>query len=139
MEIEIFALCDAATQYGPRFNILGVFDVLHTKSFPLVYPQCSVALRIRFQQIEAGQHKIKINFVDEDGKEFMRSLDSGINVVFKGKQQSGVANLILNIQRLKIDKEGQYSIDLAIDGKFVRSLPIFVKSINDLPPTPIYE
>jgi len=133
MDIEIFALCDAATETGGKLNILGAFDCLYAHKFPVMHPQCSVALRIRFSRIEEGVHKIKINFVDEDGKAILPSLNANTDIKFKEEQQYVVSNLILNIHNLKVEKPGQYSIDLAIDGKSENSLPLFVRLV---PPRP---
>ena len=67
MDIEVFAICDAATESGGKLNILGAFDSLYGSKLPIVHPHCSIALRIRYSKIEEGQHTIRINFVDEDG------------------------------------------------------------------------
>ena len=127
MEIEIFALCDAATESGGKLNILGAFDTLYARKLPATHPQCAVVLRVRYSRIEAGKHTIRINFVDEDGKAILPSLDGGTDIKFREGQQYAVSNLILNIHNLKLSKEGQYSIDLAVDGKFEKSLPLFLK------------
>ena len=36
-------------------------------------------------------------------------------------------NFIINIQQLKFDKPGQYSIDLAVNGRQEASLPLLVR------------
>lgn len=133
MDIEVFALCDAATETGGKLNILGAFDCLYAQKFPVMHPQCSVALRIRFSRIEEGGHRIKINFVDEDGKSILPSLNANVEIKFKEEQHYVVSNLILNIHNLKIEKAGPYSIDLAINGKSEKSLPLFVRHV---PPRP---
>ena len=133
MDIEVFALCDAATEAGGKLNLLGAFDCLYAHKFPVMHPQCSVALRIRFSRIEEGSHKIRINFVDEDGKPLLPSLNANTDIKFKEHQQYVVSNLILNIHNLKVEKAGRYSIDLAINGKSEKSLPLFVRMA---PPRP---
>lgn len=60
MEVEIFALCDAATDYGGRLNLLGTFEQIRTKQFPAAHPHFAVALRIRFERIEEGDHPVRI-------------------------------------------------------------------------------
>ncbi len=127
MNIEVFALCDAATDERGKLNILGAFDTIWSKQVPLQYPQCSIALRIRFTAIERGQHKVAVNFVDLDGKPLIPSAKGPVNINFPDEQRSGAANLILNIQQMKIPRFGNYSIDLAIDGRNEASLPLFVK------------
>ena len=54
----------------------------------------------------------------------MPSLDAKINVDFPQNMDSSIANLILNIHGLKIEKFGKYSVDLAIDGRQEASLPL---------------
>ncbi|MEK6634821.1 MAG: hypothetical protein AABY38_00560 [Planctomycetota bacterium] len=124
MNKEVFVLCDAATETVGKLNILGAFDNIYSRSAPATHPQCAIALRVRFNQIEKGEHKIRVNIVDEDGKLIMPSLDAKINVDFPQNMDSSIANLILNIHGLKIEKFGKYSVDLAIDGRQEASLPL---------------
>ena len=128
MKIEIFALCDAATDYHGKLNILGTFDAIWSKQIPIVHPQCAIALRLRFSRIEEGEHRIKINIIDEDGKLVAPSLEANTKLDFGNKSESSVAiNMILNLQRLKFEKYGEYSVDLALDGRQEASLPIHIK------------
>ena len=131
MRLEIISLCDAATDNAGKINILGAFDTIWTSKVPAVHPQCAVALRIRFDAIEKGEHKINLNFVNEDGKSIMPPVDGSIKINFSEGQRSGASNFILNIQGLKIENYGEYSIDLAIDGKSEGSLPLFVRKKNN--------
>jgi len=131
MNIEVYALCDAATNDTGKLNMLGAFDTIGVRQVPAVHPQCAIALRIRFESIERGEHKIAVNFVDLDGKNIIPPMNGPINVNFPDGQRSGSANLVLNIQGLKLEKYGEYSIDLAIDGRREGSLPLFV-----IPPKP---
>ena len=132
MDIEIFALCDAATDYHGKLNLLGTFDAIWTKEMPLVQPQCAVALRLRFSRIEEGEHRIKINIVDEDGKLVAPSLDANTKLDFSNRPETSVAiNMILNLQRLKFEKYGEYSVELAFDGRHEASLPIHIRKPPD--------
>ncbi len=126
MNIEVFSLCDAATNDTGKLNILGAFDTIWMAQVPGIHPQCAVVLRVRFGSLERGEHSIAVNFVDADGKHIIPSASGMINVSFPDGQRTGSANLILNIHGLKIEKFGEYSIDLAIDVKNVASLPLFV-------------
>ncbi len=130
MNIEIFALCDAATQSEGKLNMLGAFDALHLKQVPATHPHCAVALRVRFSRIEQGQHSIKINVVDEDGNPLIQSVEGRMSVKVGPEATSTCVNLILGIMRLKIEKYGPYSVDLAIDGRQEASLPLSVKEFK---------
>ena len=131
MDIEIFTLCDAATDYAGKINILGAFDTIYAKSFPATHPQCAIALRMRFRRIEEGQHRIKLNFVDEDGHSIIPPLDTNVDVKFKENQQSTTRNMILYLQRVTFKNPGIYSIDLAIDGRQEKSLPLIVERVPE--------
>ncbi len=127
MYVEIFSLCDAATSDGGKLNVLGAFDTIWAANVPAVHLQCAIALRIRFVSIERGQHRISVNFVDVDGKHVVPSANGVINVNFPDGHRSGSANLVLNLQMLKIEKYGEYSIDLSVDEKNEASLPLFLR------------
>ena len=127
MKLETFCLCDAATVSGGKLNILGAFDSIQTTQAPAVHSQCAIALRLRFTRIEEGNHRIKITIVDEDGRSIMPDLEGMMTVKFGADDDSAVTNFVINIQQLKLDKFGQYAIDLAVDSRHEASLPLVVK------------
>ena len=127
MRIEIFALSDAATADAGKLNMLGAFDTIWAAKTPAIHPQCTIVLRVRFERIERGEHKVTVQFADADGKNVIPPAQGTITINFPEEQISSSANLILNIQGLKLDRLGEYSIDLAVDGQQKASLPLFVK------------
>lgn len=127
MTIQIAVLCDAATDYNGKLNLLGTFDTIFSGKFPAMHPQCSIALRIVFDRIEEGSHKLRMNFGDEDGKLIMPSMDVPVDVAFPPDATFISRNFVVNIQQLKFDKPGLYSIDVAVDGRQTISIPLAVK------------
>ncbi len=136
MKTEIVTLCDAATEYGGKLNILGSFDCLWVRQLPAVHPHCAVALRLRFNRVEEGEHRLRVNFMDEDGHAVVPTIDAQLNVRFGPDDDSAVANLVLNMQQIKLARYGQYSIDVAVDGRQEASLPLLVKSLPSSEPPP---
>lgn len=132
MKTEVFALCDAATQWAGKLNILGTFDTIFSPQLPATHPQCSVAIRLRFEKIEEGEHRVRVNLVDEDGHLVMPSFDLNLKVQMPEGVQSISTNWVINIQRLQFKSYGQYAIHLAVDGRSEASLPLFVRE----PPQP---
>jgi hypothetical protein len=128
MNIEIVSICDAATDTAGKLNILGAFDTVFTSAVPFKYQHMALALRIRFTRIEEGEHKVKINFVDADGKPVIPPLDGKINIRFAGNAQSAVGNLIINMNNVEFSSDGEYSIDIAINGVQAHALPFFVRT-----------
>lgn len=133
MDMQIAVLCDAATDNNGKLNILGTFDTIHTNQLPAVHPQCSIALRMSFNKVEEGQHKLKLHFVDEDGKLVMPSIDIPVEVVVPEDSIFLSRNFIVNIQQLKFQNPGFYAINIALDGSQVGSIPLLVKKMGPKP------
>lgn len=132
MKVELMVLCDAATEYQGKLNILGTFDAIWARNIPAVHPLCAVALRTRFSKIEEGQHTVKINIIDQDGTSVVKPVETAVNVQFKDTTVTSVAaNMILNIQGLKLPDYGEYSIDLAVDGRHEASLPLYLNKVPE--------
>ena len=127
MDIQIAVLCDAATDNNGKMNILGTFDTIYTSQLPAVHPQCSIAIRMTFNKVEEGTHNVKLNFVDEDGKSVMPPIPIPLEVAVPDETIFLSRNFIVNIQKLKFEKEGLYSIDIAVDGRQEGSIPLLVK------------
>ena len=127
MNIQVAVLCDAATDNNGKLNLLGAFDTIYTQQLPAVHAQCSIALRMTFSKIEEGAHKVKLNFVDEDGKFVMPSIDMPVDIAIPEETHFISRNFVVNIQQLKFEKPGLYSIDLAMDGRQEASIPLLVK------------
>ena len=131
MDIQVAVLCDAATDYKGKLNLLGTFNSVYTQELPANYPQCSIVLRVVFKLVEEGSHKLRINFVDEDGKFVMPSIELPFEVKVPENDSFTYRNFILNIQRLKFEKFGQHAVDIAIDGRQEASIPLEVKQIPE--------
>ena len=132
MNVEIFTVCEAATDNQGKINILGTFDSIQGSALPVVRPHCAIAARLRFSKSEEGEHLIKINIVDEDGKPAVPPFETKGDVRFGDIQRTSVAvNMILNLQGLKFASFGEYAVDLAVDGRHAASLPLVVSKMPE--------
>lgn len=129
MDIQIAVLCDAATDNNGKLNILGTFDTIYTGQLPAIHPQCAIAIRMTFSKAEEGAHKVKLNLVDEDGKSVTPQDIPPIplEVLVPDETIFLSRNLIVTIQNLKLEKEGLYSVNIAVDGRQEGSIPLLVK------------
>jgi hypothetical protein len=133
MNIQVAVLCDAATDDNGKLNLLGAFDTIYTQQLPAVHPQCSIALRVTFGHEDEGAHKLRLNFVDADGRSIMPGIDIPVEVALPGDSHFGTRNFIVNIQQLKFDQPGLYSMDIALDEKQQASIPLLVKHTQPAP------
>jgi hypothetical protein len=129
MDMQIAILCDAATDNSGKLNILGTFDTIYTTQLPAIHPQCSIALRMSFGREEEGAHKVRLMFVDEDGKPVMPNIDMAVDVKVPDDTIFVSRNFIVNIHQLKFDRPGLYSVDIAMDGRQVGSISLLVKQM----------
>jgi hypothetical protein len=127
MKIEIFTLCDAATNNGGKLNILGSFDHIFGREAPITYPLCALAIKLRFEKIELGSKSLRVSFVNADGKSVIPTLDQTFTVNVPPGESTTSANFVLIIQQIKLENFGDYSIDLAIDGRLEGSIPLSVR------------
>jgi hypothetical protein len=117
MQVEIFTLCDAATEHAGKLNIIGTFDALRGFEAPISHPQCAIAGRLRFEQIEEGEHRVMLTFADEDGNIVMPKFDSTLAVKFSPGQRTVTSHFVILIQQIQLPKFGEYTIVLAVDGR----------------------
>lgn len=134
MKLEIFALCDAATDYNGRLNILGAFESVSGGIAPIVRERFSVVARMRFETDESGPHTISVRFQNSDGVKVMSEMKADFTVAFPGHRDSVAINLVMNIGRIKFDTFGKYEVVLNFDGIAASSLPLYVLKDNRVKP-----
>lgn len=130
MKVEVFNLCDfASADAGGKLNIIGIFDALYAKEAPVTHGLCALAVRIRFDSIEVGLKKIRISFTDSDGKLIMPAMEAQIAVQIGSNQPSATAQIVSIMMQLHLPSFGEYSIDLAVDGRQEASTPLYVRQL----------
>jgi hypothetical protein len=129
MNIQVAVLCDAATDDNGKLNLLGSFDTIYARELPAVHPQCAVALRVTFLSGDEGKRQLRLNFVDADGHAIMPPIEIPVEVALPEDMHFGTRNFIINIQQLKFDQPGLYSVDLLLDGQPQASIPLLVKHV----------
>lgn len=130
MKIEVFALCDAATDNRGKMNLLGTFDQIYAAKLPVLHPACAIALRLRFDKMEEGPHDVKLQLVNPDGVPVFRDMEGRVNPRMGADVGSVAVNLILNFQNVKFDEFTDYQINLSIDGIATASLPLRVRQMH---------
>jgi hypothetical protein len=137
MKVEIFSLCDfASADAAGKLNIIGIFDTIFARETPATHGLCALAIRMRFDKIEEGLKKIKISFTDSDGKLVMPAVEAQVGIQVPSNLQSANAQVVSMMMQLHLPNFGEYSIDLAVDGRQEASTPLFVRQAPVIPPLP---
>lgn len=131
MVVEIFSICDAATDYGGRLNLLGAFEGIAAPKAPIVRDRCSLAVRMRFAREEVGRHAVAVRFTNKEGKQPIPDMKAVLNVKVAEGRESGTVNLVLNINRLTFPDFGTYEIQLFVDEAKQASLPLLVAKAKE--------
>lgn len=126
MEIEIFTLCDFAQDNNSKLTIVGTFDSIYAKQFPVTHPSCTVACRLRFAAKEAGEHDLKLRLIDIKGNECIAPVQGNINIPVPANGQMATLNLVFNFNQLQFAASGRYSFELYINGDWKSGLPLFL-------------
>ncbi|MCC6836675.1 MAG: hypothetical protein IT213_16945 [Cytophagales bacterium] len=127
MEIEIFTLADyAADQGNSKLTVVGTFDTLFTQSLPTQHPHCTLAIRFRVANSEAGKHDFEIRTVGPDGKEFIPNIKGDRTVMPNPNADYTTFNVVVNMNNLKLEKAGKHSFEFYFDGEFRSGLTMTV-------------
>lgn len=132
MNIQVAVLCDAATEDASlKLNILGAFDTIYAPQMPAVHPQCTVALRMTFQTGDEGTRKLTLNFINADGRPIMQGIPPlPVQVTLPDDAHFLTRNFIVNIQQLRFDEPGLYSVDVRLDDESHAGIPLLVKLVE---------
>ncbi len=125
MNTEIFTLCDAATVSGGKLNILGSFDTIAASSFPCQHPLCAIAIRMRFDLGEEGEHSFQVHFCDPDMRQVMKPMIQQAVVQIPNERSQTVTH-IWNLLGFELKGAGEYYFELKVDGDIQCRLPLYV-------------
>ena len=127
MNVDVFTLCDFAQNTpGNKMNIVGTFNRIFARQIPAVHPLCALAVLMRFEQIEQGTKNIRVSIIDSDGRPVVPILEAQLNVQISPKESDASVPLAVVIQQISLPRFGEYSVDLAVDGRQEASIPLYV-------------
>jgi hypothetical protein len=134
MKTEIFALCDAATVHAGKLNILGTFDTIWAPSTPVIHQACAIAIKLRFETTELGNHPLRLVFVDADGKT-LNQVQGAVNVACPPDADYSSVMMALGMHQIQLPQYGHYEMRLVVDNQEVAATPLALRP-SAQPPAP---
>lgn len=121
-------LCDAASQGAEgKVNALGIgISQLRAQQVPVQRPVIVLVAQIGFDADEAGAKALAIRVIDADGGNIIPPVDGQIEFTAPEGALSPVAQVVLELNMVTFPRFGVYSVELALDGQSIASLPIEV-------------
>jgi hypothetical protein len=132
VQILLATLCDFAADYQGKLCILGAFDTLCTREFPVHHPQCSFALRLFFDHEDSGTYNMKIRALGPEDEDIMPPFPADIDATIPPGGPPFISrNIVLNLQRMKFEKPGLYRFVVEHDDIELTSVPLRVMLYED--------
>ncbi len=127
MQILLATICDFAADYQGKLCILGSFDTLCAREFPVTHPQCSFALRLFFDHEDKSTFDLAIRALGPEDEDIMPPFPASLDTTFPpGSPPFITRNIVLNLQRVKFDKPGLYRFIVERDGEELAAVPLRV-------------
>ena len=126
MQIVLAALADhALIDQAGRLSVVGIFSHIWVRRAPAVHPRTHLVVRVVGRRNEIGQHQLKIRFLDPAQKEIL----GGEGTFTVGEPPAGVTDVeagVILAYDLPLPVLGRYSVEIALDGAVVTTLPLTV-------------
>ncbi len=130
MDLEIFTLCDFAQDANGKLTIVGTFDQVSTPEAKPVINSCYLAIRLRVEAHEKGQHQLSLSLKDPAGNNVLQNIEGNFEVNHpEGFNTIGV-NLIINLNQLKFERTGVHKFTLSVNNNKLGSFPLTVRQVN---------
>ena len=139
MRVRLAVLADYANVTGDgKLNVLGIFDRINLTQIPAVHPQMHLVLRLEAHSAEQNRvHHIEIRLQDPEGASIF---EVNGEIVPHGEPGQPVStNQILTLNNLQLEKIGDFTFVVLIDGDMKTEIPLTVEFVamnptSGLPP-----
>ena len=129
LRVEIFAICEGATEQSGRLSLVGVYETLAVPGFPMLLPQLTVALRIRFWPAENRRHTVRLVMTTPDGMAAACTGEEQMTLHPISGDRSAACNVICRFQNVRIEESGDYTLDFHLNHRIEARLPFAVDLI----------
>lgn len=129
MQIVLASLADYALvdQQG-RLSVIGIFSQVWVSQFPAEHRRTHLVIRVIGRRTEIGEHRIRIRFLDPDGRELL----GGEGTFRFGEPPAGVTFVeaaVILAYDLPLPRAGRYDVELTLDADGSTHLPLTAAQI----------
>lgn len=114
MRIDVFSICDFAQDNNNKLTIVGTYNRILSRVFPLTYNQIMVALRLSFFPSEVGDKPFSCSILDPAGNAIAGPISGNINV--GPVNELSTVSPILSFYNVVFNEAGHYSVSFNLDG-----------------------
>lgn len=134
MELDLAVVADAAnvSQEG-KLNILGVFDTIWAREFPVRHPAMVFVLRVRTDFTDQGAHRMQVRLMDADGGQLFKA-EGALQVPAGQPGRAARPHIIMGLGGVTFERPGDYSFEVMVDDRHLKSVPLAVVQARDVKP-----
>ena len=122
-EIDYLHVCDYAfSMEGGKPCIIGIFDAIHSASFPAVHPHMAIALRIRGRAHEVVSVKIELG---RPNGEVLATVQGDFTA-----GADGSAFLQMNMVNVQFPEPGRYTSNVSSEGRTLTSHALQLQKVQ---------
>jgi hypothetical protein len=131
MRVALALLADGAnvTREG-KLNLLGIFDTIFARGFPVMHPLMQLVLRFEAEPAEAGTRRdLEVQFLAPDGHALFR-LPGAVAVQQRTVGDSVRIDQIVTLTNVQLEQPGRYRFEVRVDGALAATAALHVEQIT---------
>ena len=124
MTIEIFTVCDYCQDNSGKLNIIGPFDTIFVKSFPVRHPVFGIAGRLLFDKGEKKKSSLGIKVLTPENENLIEPVHGDLSLNNTEHGELKHINIAIINSNVKFEKPGVYTVQLLINDSVIREIRI---------------
>jgi hypothetical protein len=135
MHTDFAFVCDAA-EATTKINALGIgFDTIYAAQLPIRHPHFSLVLQLRASPAEAGQKRIEVSLVDDDGKDVITPVQGQFSLPRTEGRTYSIGRFVMEFNSVEFQSYGAYTLAVAVEGMEMASIPFRLVQPPKAPPS----
>jgi hypothetical protein len=114
----------ALTSDDGKLSVMGIFGNINFPSLPNAYPRFFVVIVV---SLDAGTHGVQLQILDPSGQPM---LPDPPTVEVRVEMPGADTNLVIDFNNLPFNRAGIHQVQLLIEGRLVRSIPLGVQGVG---------
>ena len=126
MKPDFAFVCDYAEVTG-KINALGIgFDTIYAPKIPCKHPHFFLVIQLRANVTEAGEKKLEVRLIDEDGKDVIPTLRGKFIIPKPVAGTESIGRIAMGFKDVEFPRYGPYSLHAVIEGLEMVRVPLKV-------------
>ena len=130
VQVILAGICDnVRDEIRGKKSFMGLLTTFNVSDYQQPLPNFAIFIRFGFKT--EGPHQINLEIRSRQG-DFSMGIQGQVQVARGGKDQAYdryIADLTMNLNGLKIPREGQYIVNIKIADVEIAHVPFFVKTV----------